>query len=107
MARSLAWRGAEIVALSRNADHLESRNDETLCETGALRCWPLAPRGFDVVKAFLSRSRCHGYATGSSAERYPVTKAVRETVAAFDTKGFAVGVPRLRFLDETTTNRTG
>ncbi|MCP4382462.1 MAG: phosphoenolpyruvate hydrolase family protein [Hyphomicrobiales bacterium] len=36
-----------------------------------------------VVKAFLKHSRCHGYATGSSAERYPVTRAVSEAVAAF------------------------
>lgn len=36
-----------------------------------------------VVGEFMRRSRCHGYATGSSAERQPVIQAVGEMVAAF------------------------
>ena len=37
----------------------------------------------DVVRIFLGRSRCHGYATGSSAERSPVIQSVAQTIRDF------------------------
>ena len=37
----------------------------------------------DVVRNFLVRSRCHGYATGSSAERSPVIQSVAQTIRDF------------------------
>ena len=36
-----------------------------------------------IVREFLLRSACHGYATGSSAERRPVIEAVAEAVRRF------------------------
>jgi predicted TIM-barrel enzyme len=37
----------------------------------------------EVVRKFLVRSRCHGYATGSSAERSPVIQSVAQTIRDF------------------------
>lgn len=42
---------------------------------------PLTAPG--IVREFLLRSACHGYATGSSAERRPVIEAVAEVVGQF------------------------
>ena len=36
-----------------------------------------------IVRSFLLRSQCHGYATGSSAERSPVIQAVAQTIRDF------------------------
>jgi predicted TIM-barrel enzyme len=37
----------------------------------------------DAVRSFLMRSRCHGYASGSSIEGEPVIEAVAETLRDF------------------------
>lgn len=100
-AQAMAEAGAHIVGAMLGATQSDQGNaDSALAEaveqadaTGlaALAAAPdilvLAHGGIlsapSTVSAFLARSRCHGYATGSSAERRPVIEAVSDVIRRF------------------------